>query len=402
MTRQQGPPAILLTLCAVLLALVWWPAPGTTDVAIFLRWAAAAASSLRGSYATFYTYGYPPLQFVILGGAARLAQALQMDLFTGFKLSLLLSLLLTGGLFWLWTRNFYLSLGLFLALLPNGMAYGYTDLYFAVFLVGALWALHSRRLALFTVLYCAACLVKLQPLILAPFLAIYLLGVPHLASWRQINVRRLGLRVVLPAALIGLGTLAFFGKPFLDALAVGLSNPFLSGQALNLNWIVTFGIRALNPQWLGGLTNGLIVPIDTQDWHAWLASKILFWLLFVPTWFVFARSQKSFDDLIWFGLIGYLTYFMLNAGVHENHLFMAVILAAVLAWRRPEHLVTFAVWALAANINQFVFYGADGSGWALNPVAGVDITLPLAVVFVALFAFFYFEAVVVGSRQRAA
>ncbi len=399
MTKQPGLLVVILTLFAILLALLWLQAPGTTDVPIFLRWAAAAAISVRGSYATFFAYGYPPLGFVILRGAALIAETLNTDLLIGFKLSLLLSLLVTGGLFWLWTRNFYLSLGLFLALLPNAMTYGYTDIHFAPFLVGALWALHRNKLALFTVLYGGACLVKLQPLILAPFLVIYLLGVQHIADWRQIAVKRLGLRVILPAALMALGTFAIFGKPAADALSIGLTNPFLSGQALNLNWIVTFGLRVLNPQWFGGLSDGLIIPIDTQDWHALFWSKILFWLLFAPACLAFALSRKSFDDLLRFGLVGYLTYFMLNTGVHENHLFMAVVLAAVLAWRQREHLSTFAIWALVANINLFVFYGADGSGLAFSRVVGVDITLLLAVVFVALFGVYYYESVVVGLSQ---
>ncbi len=390
MTKHHAPLVVILTLFAILLALLWLQAPGTTDVPKFLRWAAAAAITVRGGYATFFGYGYPPLGFVFLRGAALIAEALNADLFIGFKLSLLLSLLLTGGLFWLWTRNSYLSLGLFLALLPNSMTYGYTDIYFAPFLVGALWALYKNKLALFTVLYCGASLVKWQPLVLAPFLVIYLLGVQHIVDWR-----RLGSRVILPAALIALGTLAIFRRPVVEALSIGLTNPFLSGQALNLNWIVTFGIRALNPRWFGGLSDGLIIPIDTQDWHALLWSKIFFWLMFAPSCLALALSKKSFDDLILFGLCGYLTYCMLNTGVHENHLFMAVLLAGVLAWRQREHLPTFAIWALVANINLFAFYGADGSGLAFSRVVGVDITLPLAVVFMAMFAVYYYESVVV-------
>jgi hypothetical protein len=398
MTKHRAALQATLTAFGLILALLWLPTPGTTDVPIFIRWAAATSSGVRDSYASFFSYGYPPLGFVFLRGAVWIAAAVNGDLFIGYKVSLLLALVLTGGLFWLWTRNFYLSLGLFLALLPNSMAYGYTDIYFAVLLVGALWALYKNRLALFTVLYCGACLVKWQPLILAPFLAIYLARAPGGGDWQQ-TVKRIALRVALPAAVIALGTLAIFGKPVVEALAGGLTNSFLSGQALNLNWMVTFGIRALDPKWFGGISNGLIVPIDTPDWHVLLWSKILFWLLFGPACLAFALSQKSFDDLIRFGLCGYLTYFMLNTGVHENHLFLAAILAGVLAWRQREHLSTFALWALAANINLFVFYGADGSGWAYRPLAGVDMTLLLAAAFVAIFAVFYLEWVVVPLRQ---
>ena len=146
--RRSAANPLLLALLAVLLAILGLPAPGTTDVPIFLRWAAAAAVSLRGSYAAFYQFGYPPLHFVLLRGAALMASALGTDLFTGYKTSLLLGLLLTGGLFWLWTRDSTLSLALFLALLPSSMLYGYTDIYFAPLVVGALWALNKGKLAL--------------------------------------------------------------------------------------------------------------------------------------------------------------------------------------------------------------------------------------------------------------
>jgi hypothetical protein len=392
---------VLLALLAVVLAILGLPAPGTTDVPIFLRWAAAAAVSVRGSYAAFYQFGYPPLHFVLLRGAPLLATALRTDLFTGFKVSLLLGLLLTGGLFWLWTRNSYLSLALFLALLPSSMLYGYTDIYFAPLLVGAVWALNKGRLTLFSVLYGLACLVKLQPLILAPFLAVYLLSSQPAAPSRGLNAaRRLGLRVVLPGALLCAATLVIFGKLALEALAVGLSNPFLSGQALNLNWIATFGIRVLEPGWFGGLSEGVIVPIDAPGSGLLLWPKLGFGLLYGLAWLAFVRSPKSFDDLIRFGLAGYLTYFMLNAGVHENHLFLAVLLAAILAWRQPQYRFDFGLWALLANLNLFVFYGADGTGLGFSRVVGVDLTLPLAMVYVVQFAIEYSSVVVAELRAR--
>jgi len=86
MNRHPGAVQVLLILLAILLALLWLPAPGTTDVNIFLRWAAATAQGVRSSYATFYGLGYPPLGFVFLRGAGLLAAALRTDLFTGFKL----------------------------------------------------------------------------------------------------------------------------------------------------------------------------------------------------------------------------------------------------------------------------------------------------------------------------
>ena len=52
---------------------------------------------------------------------------------------------------------------------------------------------------------------------------------------------------------------------------------------------------------------------------------------------------------------GYLAYFTLNTGVHENHLFLACLLLAWLAARTPATLPDFAAWATLFNLNMVVF-----------------------------------------------
>jgi hypothetical protein len=78
-----------------------------------------------------------------------------------------------------------------------------------------------------------------------------------------------------------------------------------------------------------------------------------------------------------FALAGYLVYFMCSAGVHENHLFLAVLLSLALAWQAPRYLWVAVVLAVAANLNLVAFYGWNGGGTE-RYARGVDVTVWLA------------------------
>jgi len=77
---------------------------------------------------------------------------------------------------------------------------------------------------------------------------------------------------------------------------------------------------------------------------------------------------------------------MFNIGVHENHLFLASLLAAALYWTDPTFFSTFATWALLANLNLFIFYGLDGQGLPFNRVIGVDLPVVFSLVSLACFS----------------
>jgi hypothetical protein len=70
-------------------------------------------------------------------------------------------------------------------------------------------------------------------------------------------------------------------------------------------------------------------------------------------------------------------YFLVSAGVHENHLFLASLLAIALAWQHRRWWWTAAALAVAANLNLLAFYG--WSGFLTRRVfGGLDVTVWLA------------------------
>ena len=117
------------------------------------------------------------------------------------------------------------------------MALGDLDIFFAPILVFALWALQCRNVLLSTLLFTIACLVKWQPVILAPFVAVYLLRIGKLADFKHLDFKVLLGRVVLPCALTLSLCLGIFGIEMAFAFGRAGFHAVLSGWALNLDWV---------------------------------------------------------------------------------------------------------------------------------------------------------------------
>jgi len=65
---------------------------------------------------------------------------------------------------------------------------------------------------------------------------------------------------------------------------------------------------------------------------------------------------------------------VLNVGVHENHFFLSMVLAFLIAAHSPTPALRLAVFAgLSANLNLYVFYGQNGRVAFLEPNSPSDI-----------------------------
>jgi hypothetical protein len=402
-SRRPTLNQILLLALTTAFALLFLDARGTDDVIVWDRWIQEMqARGILGGYAAVAPdYPYPPLSFVLLWLVANVAGKItalgwiSISELTGIKLSLLLGLLLTTLVFYAITRNAWLTCALQLALIPNSVDLAYLDIYFAPLLLGAYWAAGRRKWPLFAILFTLTCLIKWQPIILAPFFALDLLNIQHPRAWRTIPWRAILTRAVLPGAAVLLAVLAVFGGSVLAALQHALSFPVLSAQALNLNWLLTWALHVFDPATYGPLTNGAIGLITLPPGSLFgLLPKLAFFALYALILARFFTAPKTLENLLSYSLLGYLAYFLVNTGVHENHLFPAILLAALLAAVRPIYLPVFATWALIANLNPFVFYGFDGRALPWNRVVwGLDTSLLLAAASVALFAALLWQTV---------
>jgi hypothetical protein len=384
--KQVQSLLVLALVNAFALSLV--NAPGTYDVPIWMGW--VDLLNRVGIVAGFQQiYDYPPLSNTILFFVGKLALFLQVPNITAHKLMLYAFLLATTLVFWMWSRDAFIAAMIELVLIVSSTSLGYQDMYFAPQLVLALWALQSNRWLLSTLLLASSFLVKWQPIMLLPFIVIYIANINTLSDWKRADYRRLGLAVFLPLAIIFVAMFAIFGSAFGYVMFRATSQDYLSGGGLNFNWIVTYLLHVFDPSAFGGLAAGEATIIQTTDLRIVLLPKLMFLALYAIALGAFLKSRKTFENLILFALAGYLAYFMFNTGVHENHLFLAVILVGVLLCVNRNHWTTFVTWTLAHNINLVLFFNLDGSEFSFRRVVGVDMALLLAVIYLFLFAQFY-------------
>ena len=402
MITKSSDALILLVALAALIGLLFIQSPGTGDVNVWLQWTDNALTHglIKGYATNNYNADYPPLTFVILYSSNRFFSlfnltdfiSLKSTSFIALKLSILFFLWLSTFFFWLWTRDVKIALVLYFSLLLNSVALGYIDIYFAPSLIVALWMLKERRFVFFSLFYGIACLTKWQPLIVGPFIGIYIMNVSNLRHWRLSSIKWVVSQTLLPAGTVVALILATFGaEPVWKAFQIALSHNHLSGNALNLNWIVTYFLHFSRPEEFGGLQNGLayyIVP--EHDLGAiTLIPRFLFFASYLVLLLVFIRSEQTFENLLLHSILGLFSYYIFNTGVHENHLFLGVILATILFWSHPSFRSTAVLIILISNLNLFLFYGVDGNLHFKRGFLGIDMSLPLAFFNVLCFLFLF-------------
>jgi hypothetical protein len=149
-------------------------------------------------------------------------------------------------------------------------------------------------------------------------------------------------------------------------------------NALNFNWILTHLLRAFHPQYAAdGLENGRANLIVDAPWWSMALARALFGAVYVATVMIYARRPKTPPNLLKFSLLGYLAFFMFNAGLHENHLYFGMVIAIVLVAMDPGERWPTVFLALMTNINMFLFEGINGDDVLFRRVvARLDLALP--------------------------
>ncbi len=377
---------IVLLLLANLIALSFLYSPGTGDVSIWRTWIDQMwAFGLVGGFVHSGT-DYPPLALIILATVARCADAFGIAVFLALKWSLFIFLLATAASFYWFSRNLILTAALELSLILNSVALGYLDIYFAPFLIAAFFCLQRGHFKIGVLMFAISCSIKWQPLLIAPFVCIYVMA----AAGEGLSGRDKAYRRIIPfiiaALVVVLPMVMIFGAgAIINSLQSAMTrHNFISGYALNFGWLHTWALHLWAPEKYGSLQNGEVGLIQTRDALLMLPEKILFYLSYAAILIAFALQKKTFRRLIVYSMLGYLSYFLFNTGVHENHLFPIACLAWILVFIDSSQLVRAINFSIAANINLFVFFGVFGQRVPCV-IAGVDITLLFALMNIGLF-----------------
>jgi hypothetical protein len=317
---------------------------------------------------------YPPLASMTVGAAYWLGSKYGLDVTTSIKCVLLVIYGVSLLVFWKLTRHYWATVLAAAGLLVHAVALGYLDIVYMSFLVGALTAFVAERWLLFAVFYALTCLVKWQPLILAPFFALHLWRQFLLTpQWRSGAVL-IAKQVLLPVAIILGITLFIFGiKPVGAAFHMafrGEDHRALSLQALNLPWVATHVIEWLMPDkfpeagrnmGMASLDQGEAQPLLLPSEGVHILTRLPFMLMYLFLLFRVWRSGLSPWKTLLGAMLGYFSYFMLATGVHENHLFTAVVLAIFLFAHGQLRLEYPVLLALIINANLLMFYRLDGA-----------------------------------------
>ena len=394
---------VLFLLLVSMLSLTFYRAQGTPDVGDWQERASRTETSgLREGYVLT---DYPPLSNVLLFAITRTSKALGTPWFLVLKGTLLLFLWLTTAIFLAWKRDLILAAILQLALLLNSVGLCYLDILFAPTLLLSFWALERKRVAWFCCFFSITCLIKWQPVILLPLIVLHLLK-PDDAHDAPIGRRLARLLFASVPGWVSAGAcIGFFGlEGIYTSFKLALSNVFLSGNALNATWILTFLLHWTFPgNFKGPPINpnhySLPVPIYTTD--PWLRGpfKLMFFLTYAALAYEFLRRKKSYESLLLYCIVAFLAYGSLNVGVHENHLFVACLLAPILWAEKRAYMGLAAVTMLFPNINMLLFYGINGRGLPFPPVFAIDQIFSVLNMALLIVALWHLRAINAGDRE---
>jgi hypothetical protein len=227
------------------------------------------------------------------------------------------------------------------------------------------------------IFYGLSVMIKWQPLIVLPFILIYLIKTPELELIRKkaLNIKSF----LLGFSILPIFTILYIGwQPILLSLARALNHKFLSGNALNLPWI----LGLLDTSQFYGSQEIKYLMQNQVHMYVLILCRVIFllsWILLLKRyWF----SLRTYEDLILSSVLGTIFYFSFNLGVHENHLFIAAILSLMGFWIIPNQRLTFFTIILMSELNLILFYGLTGKALASRNFIGVDLSIPLSMVFI--------------------
>jgi hypothetical protein len=383
-------PATGFLVLVNLIAIACFYSPGCEDIGIWLSWVDDISNhGLIDGYAYtggVYAHDYPPLAFIMLMAVSRCASAFGTIPFVVLKCSLLLFLFGTSVCFYWFTRNLVLTAALEFSLVLSSVALGYLDIWFAPFLIAGLFCLQRGHLKWGVVLFAISCSIKWQPLIIAPFIFLYAWDRAGDGKSSRSRIFPRIMPFALGAIVVALPFVFVFGVAVIQSLQRAMNHTYLSGLAMNLAWIHTWLLHVVQPEKYGALVNGQINLIHVQEGFVKLPEKLLFYAGYVAVFIGFARQMKTFGRLILYSILGYFAYFIFNTGVHENHLFLVVCLAWILAFVDSGQLTRCINLTIVANINPILFYGFFGQGLPFDRlILGIDTSLLFAAANIYLF-----------------
>ena len=390
----------LLLLFGLLVRAAALPLHGTGDVHVWKTWSFGTTNGVLDMYGVG---GSPPIRGVVEWGDVRTTVDYPPGTLAGLavighiyrwmdpeygdtraltaliKLSILMTDVLACALVWRLAagiagaaggRTAALCFWLNPAIILDGAVLGYLDPWMAMPVLAALLAAAAGSSAWSGALLGAGALVKLQALLAAPAVVLLLWH----RTQRSLTPSAVALLAFVVLTSFALAPFAAHGALPNVAQGVGalLRQDMLSGFAANLWWIVTWGLRVsyavpdigawdaltMETRILGvrrfielGYPNprpiGLALTAAAAGWGFVRAHRA-------------ARAGAGHVLPIAAGAFGIHAYFLFAVQVHENHLYLALPLLAVVAAVDPRYRPIAAAISAVVVANLALFYGLGG------------------------------------------
>lgn len=283
-----------------------------------------------------------------------------------------------------------------LALQTLGM--GDINIYLTPFLIGAVYYLFKNKYFVSGIMLGIAVSIKWQPFVLLPLFGAYTFhffkplknslsdSLKFLASFVPIVVGAWLLVIREPN-----GYHQF--KKIYDLYTGG--GVYLSGQALNLNWIVTYFIHIFWPSLdyplsaLGNL-NRQIASNGTPFIFQGILFKITAFLIVAKFWFT---KKKDLPTFLLAAVAIFFSHHILNVSAMEKHLFYVVIFMLYLYLVKPtrENKMALVLFDLMSFVNIMLFYGFTGEKWFPRLFFTFDITVLFALYYLTIYLILIFN-----------
>lgn len=404
---------LFLIVYLLLINIILIPAEGSPDTVSWSQYANATVEHFNPFFAqTVVDQRYPPLATAITGIFANLWRYLIGEDKTyaiATKLSIILFYFLTvlvvfkisktklkEKIFTNKDRLLAILLTFTLVIQTQGLAD--INIYLIPSLFIAMYLLFERKYLLCGLFMGITLSIKWQPVILIPLFLVTLFDYHQSfkSSIKKLLLFGVGL-IPIPVftwylVIIQPGGMDAFNRAF-EYLRYGA--PMLSGQALNLNWIVTYILHITDPvtnyslQHLENLNRQIPTDVAPKIFQGYLFILAVF-LIVLRYWLL----KKK--DLVYFlnaAIMIFFSHHILNKSAYEKHLFYTVILTLFLYLIKPlpgtlKLLILFDVMAV---MNLIFFYGFTGPKDVNRLFFGFDITVLFSAYYVFIFLWVMWE-----------
>jgi hypothetical protein len=382
-SSERCRAATLLLLLGLLVCIAFFNSPGTADVRYWML-----AMDMPRHHPLFASYplaanDYPPLSIVFLGCLGRMADIFQLNDFFVLKLSLTFFTLVCAGIMASWQGHWQPILGVaaFFVLVLDSVLLVYIDVYFAAFLLVSFFLLERGHLGAGAAFFALSVFVKWQPIVVAPFVVLYLLPKPFNPS----HLRRL-----VPAIIVVLVVYLIFGNATVYTFYKGITDTIFS-HAFNLNWLITAFIRTQANDLHGGNVEFISFgeyPLLDMSIYPYLShiSTTMRYVTYAVTICYFYYSKRTFQELVQASIVAFMCYFIFGSLVHENHALLPSILGLCWAAMDRSRYLEATLLAVIFNMNMLIFYGISGKWLGFSRVVGWDVTIFLSAFNIVVFA----------------